>query len=199
MFTTKIDGKEIKVTFQHQITTASAPLTRPEMKRVHKRDYMGIVQHFDWETIRVPIYANCFCFFDDMVVGVAWCSLSDRKRYSKEIGRQLSLRSALKSTLKRSGRKDDIVAEERAGVWDSYFRSSTTRAKTNPLVIGRALHRMANEVGTLTDIPTPMPSEKDMNHSGIPWKLGHMPDEVRGHLNQQDADSDFHPSTGAQR
>jgi len=133
MFKTTIDGKEVKVVFSHQRAMYEGQLTRPDIRWKE-----GHIQ-----TVRIPVYAITFCFFGDTCVGMGWCSYADQSRYSKEVGRQAALRNALACTLKRAGKKDRDVARERGQVWEDYFRAGSRRNKTNPLVIGRAIHRLA--------------------------------------------------------
>jgi len=199
MFKTKIDGKEIKVTFDHQRAAYEGQLTRPESRWGKKNGF---------HTVRTPVYAITFCFFGDTCVGMGWCSYEDN--FSKEIGRRVALRNALACTLKRSGRTDHDVASERAQVWEDYFRAGSRKNRTNPLVIGRALHRLAqdglvsgyyikptwrtdseaapSEIGMLTDIPVPMPRDADFHDPQLPWELGGqgMPDHIINHLNERE-------------
>lgn len=188
MFKTHIDGKEVKVEFQHQRAAYRGQLTRPEVRKVKKKTTV----------VRVPVYANCFCFFGELCVGLSFCSYSDEKRYSKGIGRQVALKNALKSVLKRSGRKDHDVAEERAQVWEDYFRARKVMGTSiHPLVVERTIRRMQearlrSEFTMLTEIPAPMPTDSDAPSTSIPWRLGGhsmMSDEAIAHLNEEDANT----------
>ncbi len=188
MFTTKIDQKEIKVTFQNQKAAHRGQLTRPEVRPI-KKPILG--EYFANEIVRVPVYAVCYCFFNGVCVGVAFCSYSDEKRYSKETGRCLALKNAFKeSVLLRTGKKDHLVAEERAQVWEDYFFMK--KGTMNPMLIERGIQRIARrhfQEGLPTNEPVPFPSEKDLNHTSIPWRLGGhsaMNDETIAHLNHED-------------
>lgn len=181
MFKTMINGKEVKITFQHQRATYKGQLTRPD--RMATREMV---------TIRKAVYAQCFCFFNSLCMGVAFCSYSDEKRYSKETGRQIALKDALKNTLRRSGKADSSVAAKRAQIWEDYFRTKIKKY-VNPLLIERGIRRQTAALGRLngmlTDIPTPMPLDRD--ETSIPWRLGGhsaMNGEVIGHLNELDAE-----------
>ena len=180
MFQTTIDSKPVKVEFQHQRAAWYGQLTRPEA--------------YKDRIARVPVYATCFCFFNELCVGVAFCSYSDQRHYSKEIGRQVALKNALHTALKRSGKTDRSVASERAQVWEDYFRASTRKQKCNPLVIERGI-RQWRELGTLEVKPlsgaVPMPTDTDTPPPPLPWKLGgQMPNDVIAHLNEDDTATD---------
>lgn len=184
MFTTKIDNNLIGVVFQHQRAAHVGQLTRPEIWTTRE----GKI-----DTKRVAVQAVTYVFFNDTCTGVAFCSYADQ--FNREVGRRIALKNALNTVLKRSGKNDRIVAEERAQVWEDYFRASTMKQRCNPLVMGRSLHRMANDPrpGHLVTFGeggngfTNAPPLSDHDAPRLPWALSQpMTGEVIEHLNNQD-------------
>jgi hypothetical protein len=167
MFKTMIEGKEVKVTFQHQRAAHVGQLTRPG--RLTK----------DWDLTRVAVYGVSFCFFDDRCVGIAYCSYSDRDRYSKETGRVVSLKNALGGVLERSGKNDIEGKEGRARVWLDYYATKQRQRSEGALI--DAIKRIANKEK----------QEPALRANVVPWELGGqrsaMDDETQTFLNNEES------------
>lgn len=156
MFTASINGRHTEITFSHQRSSESAPLTRPTLR----------------SSRREPVFAVTYCNFDGGAKGVAWCSMEDAGRYSKEKGRKVSLAAAIQSVLPRKGKKG---RDARLLVWNAYFAA-------------KAVKRM--ESTFYTNFRPAISNEPPLQEPEIHWRLSQpVPDDVIAYLNQEDQDN----------
>lgn len=169
MFTASINGRAVRVTFSRQISTKSAPLTRPMLHSPR----------------REPVHAVTYCNFDNAAVGVAWCSMSDAGRYSKEKGRKVSLAMAIQQTLYRRGK---LGRDERRQVWLAYFAAKSRSRFDNRF--NQIMGEQSKRQTTMAPVSKIVP-QSYWEISDPEWPVSpSMPDDVIAHLNQEDQNTD---------
>lgn len=186
MFKTTINGKQIEVTFSHQKSgpyqevNSVAMLAGGETFTIYprKRTYVlcpGGTQLTrercvtDKKTgrlkfIKTPVFAKTHCYFDDVAVGVAWCSMADMHNFDRHRGRVLALKSALAETIIRHGKNDLLPIRDRSRVWKDFFYVAHRKALLN----------VPRETSTINPLPVnvlpsalvtsdciPFPSDRD--------------------------------------